>query len=55
MNWLRNTLGLGTEGVLGIWTTPVQILLTALGSYLIVALACILLQKIPRLGKILIG
>ena len=53
--WLRNTLGLGTEGVLGIWTTPVQILLTALGSYLIVALACILLQKIPRLGKILIG
>lgn len=52
--WLRNTLGLGTEGVLGIWTTPVQILLTALGSYLIVALACILLQKIPRLGKILI-
>ena len=53
--WLRDTLGLGTEGVLGIWTTPVQILLTALGSYLIVALACILLQKIPRLGKILIG
>jgi len=53
--WLRNTLGLGTEGALGIWTTPVQILLTALGSYCIVALACVLLQKIPRLGRILIG
>ena len=53
--WLRSALGLGTEGVLGIWTTPVQIVASALGSYILVALACVLLQKIPRLGKILDG
>lgn len=53
--WLRNTLGLGTDGVLGIWTTPVQILLTALVSYTLVALACILFRKIPKLGNVIIG
>ena len=53
--WLRGALGLGEDGVLGIWTTPVQILLTALVSYVLVAVACILLQKIPKLGRIIIG
>ena len=53
--WLREALGLGNNGVLGIWTTPVQILLTALISYVLVALACVLIQKIPKLGKIIIG
>ena len=53
--WLRNALRLGNEGVLGIWTTPVQILLTALISYVLVALACVLIRKIPKLGKIIVG
>ena len=53
--WLRDALGLGTEGVLGLWTTPVQILSTALISYMIVALACVLFRKIPGVGKIVIG
>ena len=53
--WLRAALGLGNDGVLGIWTTPVQILLTTLISYVLVALACVLIQKIPKLGKIIIG
>ena len=53
--WLREALGLGADGVLGIRTTPVQILLTALISYVLVALACVLVQRIPKLGRILIG
>ena len=53
--WLRNALRLGNEGVLGIWTTPVQILLTALISYVLVSLACVLIRKIPKLGKIIVG
>ena len=53
--WLRDTLKLGEEGLLGIWTTPVQILATALITYVLVAIACVLLQKIPKLGKIIVG
>ena len=53
--WLRDALGLGTDGTLGIWTTPVQILLTAVISYILVAFGCIALRKIPKIGKILIG
>jgi surface polysaccharide O-acyltransferase-like enzyme len=53
--WLRDTLKLGEEGLLGSWTTPVQILATALITYVVVSLACILLQKIPKLGKIIVG
>ena len=53
--WLRGSLRLGSEGVLGIWTTPVQILATALISYVIVALSCVLIQKIPKLGNIIVG
>ena len=53
--WLRSALGLGTEGVLGIWTTPVQIVLTAVLSFLTVALVAVLLQRIPRVGRYLMG
>ena len=53
--WLRDTLKLGAEGVLGLWTTPVQILSTACISYVIVALACVLFRRLARIGKIVIG
>ena len=53
--WLREWLGIGAAGLLGAWTTPVQILGTALVSFVIVALAAVLLQRIPRVGKYLIG
>ena len=52
---LREMLKLGNDGLLGIWTTPVQILATAIISYLIVGLACVLFRKIPKIGKIIIG
>ncbi|MBQ4287308.1 MAG: hypothetical protein II770_04680, partial [Bacteroidales bacterium] len=53
--WLRTSLGLGAEGALGIWTTPVQILLTAVISFSCVALFCVLVQRIPKAGKWIIG
>ena len=53
--WIRTSLGLGTEGVLGVWTTPVQILSSTLLSFLGVALCCVLIQRIPKVGKWLMG
>lgn len=53
--WLRNLWGLGAEGALGVWTTPAQILLTALISFVVVGAAAVLLQRIPKVGKYIIG
>ena len=53
--WLRTALGIGAEGVLGAWTTPVQILSTALLSFIATALCCVFVQKIPKVGKWIIG
>ena len=47
----RETMGIGADGCLGLMTTPVEILLTALSSYVTVALVCVLLRKIPRIGS----
>lgn len=53
--WVRSSLGLGTDGILGIWTTPVEIILTAALSFLAAAVVAILLQHIPKVGKYLVG
>ena len=53
--WLRSSLGTGADGVLDIWTTPVQILATALLSFAGVALFCVLVRRIPKVGKWIIG
>ncbi len=53
--WLRTSLGTGLDGLLGIWTTPVQILATALLTFLATALFSVAIQRIPHLGKYLIG
>ena len=53
--WLRESLGTGVNGQLGIWTTPVQILLTALITFATVALFCVAVQRIPKLGKWVVG
>lgn len=49
--WIRSSLGLGTEGAFGIWTTPVQILASSLITFMGVALFCVLVQRIPKVGK----
>lgn len=51
----RDWLGLGTEGVLGVWTTPVQILLTAVCTFVCVALIAVLVRKIPKVGAWVMG
>ena len=53
--WVRGWLGLGADGVLGVWTTPVQILLTAIISFVSVALICCLIRRFPKLGKWIMG
>lgn len=53
--WLRAALGLGADGVLGVWTTPVQVFGTSLLSFVGVAVFCILVQRIPRVGKWIVG
>ena len=53
--WVRSTLGLGSEGVLGIWTTPVEILLTSVLSFIGVALFCFLIRRIPKVGVWITG
>ncbi len=53
--WVRGWLGLGAEGRLGVWTTPAQILLSAIGSFVVVAIAAVLMQRVPRIGKYLMG
>ena len=53
--WLRSTLKLGTEGTLGIWTTPVQIISCATVSFILVAAGCVLIRRIPWLGSKIMG
>lgn len=53
--WIRSALGLGAEGELGIWTTPVQIVCSTVISFTLTALASCLIQRIPRVGKWIVG
>ncbi|MBR4826761.1 MAG: acyltransferase family protein [Bacteroidales bacterium] len=53
--WLRGSLGIGVDGILGIWTTPVQIISTAIISFTASALFCLLVRRIPKAGKLIIG
>lgn len=52
---IRSWLGSAGEGVLGFWTTPVEILLSAVLTFVSVSLIAVLLQRIPRLGKYIAG
>jgi peptidoglycan/LPS O-acetylase OafA/YrhL len=52
---MRGWLGIGGQGCLGIWTTPVEILATALISFPAVALATVLIRNIPKVGKWIMG
>ena len=54
--WVRSWLGLGLDGALGpVWTTPVEILLTAISSFVLVAVVCVLVRRIPKVGKWIMG
>jgi len=51
----RSLFGVGNEGAMGVMTTPVEILLTAVSSYLTVALVSVSIQRIPKVGKWIMG
>lgn len=53
--WIRSAMGVGTDGVLGVWTTPVQIFGTVILSFTATAILCVLVQKIPKVGKWIVG
>ena len=55
-SWLRSWLGTGPDGLLGLtWTTPVEIIGTALISFAAVGLVAVLVRKIPVVGKWIMG
>ena len=50
----RSKLGLGTEGLLGFWTTPVQILGAATVGFICTAIVAVIIHKIPKIGKYIV-
>ncbi len=52
---IREWLGLGLEGRLGVWTTPVEIVVSAVLGFLASAIIAVVLQKIPKVGKYIVG
>lgn len=54
--WTRGWLGTGAEALLGpVWTTPVEILGTALITFPVVGLVAVLVRRIPRVGTWIMG
>ena len=53
--FFREWLGLGLDGRLGVWSTPVEILASAVCAYICVAVGSVALQRIPKVGKWIIG
>ena len=52
---IRNWLGSADACFLGFWTTPVEILLSAVLAFICTALVSVAVQRIPRLGKYIMG
>jgi peptidoglycan/LPS O-acetylase OafA/YrhL len=52
---VREWLGIGFEGKLWIWTTPVEIILSAVAGFVLTAVIAVILQKIPKIGKYIMG
>jgi surface polysaccharide O-acyltransferase-like enzyme len=53
--WFRGWLGSGAEGILGFWTTPVEIVVSAVSAFVVTAIVSVFLQRIPKIGKYIIG
>ena len=51
---VRNMLGSGTEGVLGFWTTPVEIMISAVVAFVCTALVSVLLRRVPKIGQYIV-
>lgn len=51
----RGIFGIGGDAVLGLWTTPVEIILTVVCSFVTVALFSVLVRRIPKVGCWIMG
>lgn len=54
-SWIRTSLGTGVDGILGIWTTPLEMLLPAIISFVALSVLCALVRRIPQIGKWIVG
>lgn len=52
---VRAWLGSADAGVLGLWTTPVEIILSAVLAFVATSAVAVLIQRIPKLGKYIVG
>lgn len=52
---VRESLGSGDSGILGNLTTPVEILISACLSFVLTAIVCVLIRKLPFVGKWIMG
>ena len=52
---VREWLGVGLDGRLGVWTSPVEITLSAVAGFVVTVVVAVLLQKIPKIGKYIVG
>ena len=52
---VRGWLGSADAGVLGFWTTPVEILLSAVLAFVATSAVAVLIQRIPKVGKYIVG
>ena len=50
----RNWLGSGAEGCLGFWTTPVEIMVSAIAAFIITSCISVIIRKIPVIGKYIV-
>jgi surface polysaccharide O-acyltransferase-like enzyme len=53
--FFRDWLGIAENGVLGVWTTPIEILLSSVSAFVVVAVVFVLIQRIPKVGKYIAG
>jgi peptidoglycan/LPS O-acetylase OafA/YrhL len=53
--FFREWLGIGADGSLGVWTSPVQIVVSAVLGFLGSVVIAVVLQKIPKVGKYIVG
>lgn len=52
---VRGWLGSADAGILGFWTTPVEILLSAVLAFVATSAVAVLIQRIPKVGKYIVG
>ena len=53
--FFREWIGVGMEGRLGFWSAPVEIILSTLCSFVCVAAVAVVVQRIPKIGKYIMG